>query len=189
MRLWAGGIFAMAVLAVAVPELSEGLKQLGVFTLAIGAPLCALFYLRIPQWLHSLALAGLVAAIGLGEAAGLSGWWAALSLPLGILAWDLAHTARQLDRFEMKARRRFAIHYLVRGAVYGAIGFGLIGFALQAHWSMSFGPAVLLAFGAVISALLIVRQLWPRPKRGQRNAPSAPQEASRDGWRSHPSDE
>lgn len=189
MRLWAGSVFVMAVLAVAVPELSGELKQLGLFTVAIGLPAAVLFLLRLPGWFHTLALAGLVAGIGLGHTAGLSGWWAAVSLPLGVLAWDLAYTARQLDGFTWSARRRFAVHYLIRGSLYAAVGAGLIGLALQAHWPMTFGPAVLLSVGVVVSAILLVRQLWPRPKRTQRKAPSVPQEASRDRWRGDHSDD
>ena len=188
MRAWAGGVFAMAVLAIALPEFASGLEPLGWTTMAAGLPLACLFLLRIPGWLHTLALAGLVAGIGLGQTAGISAWWAALSLPLGVLAWDVATTARQLDRFAWSDRRRFAIHYLTRSALYAGAGFGLIGLALQARWAMGFGPAVLLSFGAVVSAILIIRQLWPRPKRRQREAPSPPQADSRDGWRDDRSD-
>ena len=183
MRAWAGGVFALAVLAVALPELAGGLGPLGWISLAAGLPLACLFLLRIPGWLHTLTLAALVAGIGLAQTAGLSGWWAAASLPLGVLAWDLAATARQLDRFAGSDRRRFAVHYLTHAALYAGAGFGLIGLALQAHWAMGFGPAVLLSFGAVVSAILIIRQLWPRPKRRQREAPSPPRADSRDGWR------
>ena len=183
MRAWAGGVFALAVLAIALPELAGGLRPLGWITVAIGLPLACLFFLRIPGWIHTLALAGLVAGVGLGQTAGISGWWAAFSLPLGVLAWDLVYTARQLERFAWSDRRRFAVHYLSRAALYAGAGFGLIGLALQARWAMGFGPAILLSLGAVVSSILIIRQLWPRPKTRQREAPSPPRADSRDGRR------
>jgi len=130
---------------------------LGLCALALG-PLWMLLVhrgLRLPLRTAMLLAVGMLC--GLAVSAGLSTLIATISLSAAIYGWDLSLTADSISAFQEDARRRFARRYLWLSVLLAGCGVGLAAGAIAWRTTMAFSPALGLAVGSLLLAMLILR--------------------------------
>ncbi|MBU0595789.1 hypothetical protein KJ567_03785 [Candidatus Bipolaricaulota bacterium] len=132
-------------------------RALGLCALALGALWLLVVYrrLRLPLRTAMLLATGLLC--GLAVFAGLPTLLATVSLSAAIYGWDLSLTADHIDAFPQDAKRRFARRYLLLSAILAGGGVALATAALAWRMTMAFSPALGLAVGSLLLAVLIVR--------------------------------
>ena len=133
-------------------------RTLGLCALALGAlwMIVVRWRLRLPLRTAMLLATGLLC--GLAVFAGLPPLMAAISLSAAIYGWDLSLTSDSITAFpEEDAKRRFARRYITLSAFLAGVGIALAATALAWRTAMSFSPALGLAVGSLLLAVLLVR--------------------------------
>ncbi len=125
-------------------------------TASLGAMALATSYWRF-SWPASGHLLALLTVASFGTATVLNGWGTLLSVLCGLAAWDVELFARRLELFRDVHRsivrahlKRLALVFILSGAA-GAV-------ALNLRLSFGFGWALLLAFGFLVTFLVLLRQ-------------------------------
>ncbi len=108
------------------------------------------------SWFVSLDLCVLLALAGFVGIT-LSAWGALLSVVLGLIAWDVELFARRLEPFAEIPRVIVCTH-LRRLGLIALVSIALGAVALTVPISLSFGWALLVAFGFLMAFLLLLRQ-------------------------------
>jgi len=145
----------MALLSALSLLAGQRLIALGALLVGLGwilpLPLRGQRALRTPLFLSATALSGLALAIALPTL------FAVLVFTTALYAWDLAATAERIVAFSGDEQRRFARRYLALATILAGVGIALAGASTLWKMSMAFSPALGLAVGIVLLAVLLVR--------------------------------
>ena len=146
-------------------------RLLGLCALALSALWILLVGLKLFLRLRTPILVGATVLCGLAVFAGQPSLIAVIALTASIYGWDLSLTADSLAAFPKSTRGAFVARYITLSAILAGLGIGLAAAAVLWRTTLSFSPALGLAVGTLLVAVILLRLA-----RSTIETPDAPEE-------------
>jgi len=138
-------------------SLASRQRLLGLCALALSALWVLLVGLKRFLRLRTPILVGATVLCGLAVFTGQPPLIAVLALTASIYGWDFSLTADSLAAFRKSAKGRFVVRYITLSSILAGLGIGLAAAAALWRTTLSFSPALGLAVGTLLVAVVLLR--------------------------------